>query len=58
VSVKLSVRDPHLFVARALADGEAPPPGTREAYLVLAESEIDVEAEIDSASASNAEPTP
>jgi hypothetical protein len=37
VSVKLSVRDPNLLLARPLAEGEAPPPGTRAAVLVLVE---------------------
>jgi hypothetical protein len=37
VSVKLSVRDPNLLIARPLAAGEPPPPGTREALLVLVE---------------------
>jgi len=37
VSVKLSVRDPNLLLARPLREGEAPPPGTREAVLVLVE---------------------
>ena len=37
VSVKLSVRDPNLLLARPLREGEAPPAGTREAVLVLVE---------------------
>jgi hypothetical protein len=37
VSVKLSVRDPQLILARPLAPGQAAPPGTREAILVLAD---------------------
>jgi hypothetical protein len=37
VSVKLSVRDPNLLIARPLGAGEAAPPGTREAVLVLVE---------------------
>jgi hypothetical protein len=37
VSVKLSVRDPNLLLARPLGEGEAPPPGTRAAVLVLVE---------------------
>lgn len=37
VSVKISVRDPSLFIARPLAEGQALPPGTREARLVLVE---------------------
>jgi hypothetical protein len=39
VSVKTSVRDPQLLVVRRLADGESPPPGAREAWLVLPEGE-------------------
>ena len=35
VSVKVSVRDPDLIVVRPLADGEAAPAGTREAFLVM-----------------------
>jgi hypothetical protein len=35
VSVKASVRDPSLIVARPLADGQELPAGTREALLVL-----------------------
>jgi hypothetical protein len=58
VSVKVSVRDARLFLARPLADGEAPPPGTREAFLVLAEPEIDVEPEAAEPMASNVGPTP
>jgi hypothetical protein len=38
VSVKTSVRDPKLLVLRPLADGEAAPVGTREGFLVLADS--------------------
>jgi hypothetical protein len=37
VSVKLSVRDANLLLARPLREGEAPPPGTRAAVLVLVE---------------------
>jgi hypothetical protein len=37
VSVKASVRDPNLLVARPLPEGQEPPPGTREALLVMAE---------------------
>lgn len=37
VSVKLSVRDPNLLLARPLREGETPPPGTRAAVLVLVE---------------------
>lgn len=35
VSVKVSVRDPSLLVVRPLADGEAAPAGTSEAFLVM-----------------------
>jgi len=35
VSVKASVRDPNLLVARPLAEGQALPAGTREALLVM-----------------------
>lgn len=35
VSVKVSVRDPDLLVVRPLADGEAAPAGTKEAFLVM-----------------------
>jgi hypothetical protein len=35
VSVQTSVRDPNLLVVRRLADGKTPPPGTREAFLVM-----------------------
>ncbi len=38
VSVKTSARDPGLIIARPLADGQAPPPGTREALLVLVDA--------------------
>jgi hypothetical protein len=40
VSVKFSVRDPQLVLARPLAPGQAPPPGTREAFLVLADAGV------------------
>jgi hypothetical protein len=40
VSVKTSVRDPKLFVLRPLADGEAAPAGTREGFLLLADSKV------------------
>jgi hypothetical protein len=43
VSVKLSVRDPNLLLARPLAEGEAPPPGTRAAVLVLVEPAVEPE---------------
>jgi hypothetical protein len=41
VAVKLSVRDPNLVIARPLPAGEAPPPGTREALLILFEPGAD-----------------
>jgi hypothetical protein len=41
VSVKVSVRDPNLLVVRPLPDGQPLPPGTREAMLVLADTEGD-----------------
>ena len=44
VSVKLSVRDPNLVLARPLREGEAAPPGTREAFLVLTEAGVPDEA--------------
>jgi hypothetical protein len=37
VSVRASVREPGLFVVRLLAEGEAPPAGTREGVLVMPE---------------------
>ncbi len=37
VSVRTSVRDPQLLVLRPLADGQTPPMGTREGFLVLAD---------------------
>jgi hypothetical protein len=37
VSVKTSVRDPSLLVVRPLAEGQSAPPGTREAFLIMAE---------------------
>ena len=52
VSVKLSVRDPNLLIARPLAHGEPPPPGTREATLLL------VEPAAEPATSSNGEPSP
>jgi hypothetical protein len=39
VSVKTSVRDPNLLIVRPLAEGQRPPPGTREAFLVLLDTE-------------------
>ncbi|HXN32428.1 MAG TPA: hypothetical protein VN894_11220 [Polyangiaceae bacterium] len=39
VSVKTSVRDPNLLLLRPLPEGEKPPTGTREGFLVLAETE-------------------
>ncbi len=41
VAVKLSVRDPNLLLARPLREGEAAPPGTRVAYILLVEGEGD-----------------
>jgi hypothetical protein len=38
VSVKTSVRDPSLLVVRPLGEGQSPPAGTREAFLVMVES--------------------
>jgi hypothetical protein len=35
VSIKVSARDPGLYIARPLADGQELPAGTREAMLVL-----------------------
>jgi len=35
VSVRTSMRDPGLLLARRLPEGEAPPPGTREGFLVF-----------------------
>ena len=39
VSVKASARDPDLLLLRPLTDGQPPPEGTREGFLVLAEPE-------------------
>jgi hypothetical protein len=39
VSVRTSVRDPALLVVRPLPGGQSPPPGTREAFLVMADDE-------------------
>jgi hypothetical protein len=39
VFVKTSVRDPNLLIVRPLAEGQRPPAGTREAFLVLVEPE-------------------
>jgi len=44
VSVKTSVRDPRLLLIRPLADGQVPPTGTREGFLVLAGADGDVDA--------------
>jgi hypothetical protein len=44
VSVKLSVRDPNLVLARPLREGDPTPPGTREAFLVLVEAGVPDEA--------------
>jgi hypothetical protein len=41
VAVKLSIRDPNLVIARPLPAGEAAPPGTREALLILVEPGAD-----------------
>jgi hypothetical protein len=38
VSVRASVREPGLLVVRPLAEGEAAPPGTREAVLLMPEA--------------------
>lgn len=37
VSVRTSVRDPTLLVVRVLPEGQPPPPGTREAFLLMAD---------------------
>jgi hypothetical protein len=39
VSVKASSRDPNLLVVRPLPEGQGPPPGAREAILVLVDGE-------------------
>jgi hypothetical protein len=39
VCVRMSVRDGSLLVVRPLADGETPPAGTREAWLVMADAD-------------------
>ena len=39
VSVKTSVRDPQLLLLRPLPEGQRAPTGTREGFLVLAETE-------------------
>ena len=39
VSVRTSVRDPNLLIVRPLAEGQRPPPGTREAFLELVDTE-------------------
>jgi hypothetical protein len=44
VSVRTSVRDSSLLVVRPLAEGDAPPTGTREAYLVMAHEDHEVDA--------------
>ena len=41
VSVRTSARDGTLLVVRTLAEGQTPPPGTREAFLVMTESATD-----------------
>ncbi len=38
VSVKTSVRDPGLLLLRALPDGQAPPAGTKEGFLIVADA--------------------
>jgi hypothetical protein len=38
VSVKVSVRDPSLFLLHPLANGAPPPAGTREGFLTLTEN--------------------
>jgi hypothetical protein len=38
VSVKISARDPTLFLLRPLPEGQPSPPGTREGFLVLADA--------------------
>lgn len=43
VAVKTSVRDPGLLLIRGLADGQRPPAGTREGFLVLADAESDAD---------------
>ncbi|HLK39475.1 MAG TPA: hypothetical protein VKU41_22115 [Polyangiaceae bacterium] len=35
VAIKASVRDASLFIVRPLAEGQRPPPGMREAFLVM-----------------------
>jgi hypothetical protein len=40
VSVRKSVRDANLFVVRPLAAGQSPPPGAREAFIVLAGDDL------------------
>jgi hypothetical protein len=39
VAVRTSVRDTTLLVVRLLPEGQSPPEGTREAFLVMADSE-------------------
>jgi hypothetical protein len=41
VSVKTSARDPDLLVVRPLSEGQPPPAGTREGFLVLAEPQLE-----------------
>jgi hypothetical protein len=41
VSVRTSARDPALMVLRPLADGQTAPAGTREGFLVLADTEAE-----------------
>ncbi len=42
VSIKVSARDPSLFVVRRLENGKAPPAGTRQALLVLLDPATDL----------------
>jgi hypothetical protein len=41
VSVKASARDPNLFIVRRLSDSKTAPPGTREALIMLMDSNAD-----------------
>jgi hypothetical protein len=42
VSVKPSARDPGLFIVRRLDDGHTPPPGSREALIMVLEPGSDL----------------
>jgi hypothetical protein len=42
VSIKVSARDPNLFVLRRLDAGKSAPPGTRQALIVLLDSGSDL----------------